>query len=333
MNDLSKQKMKNVKVYPFGSTNLKTLNSKMRISKTQSLQREPQDKVFIFDIDETIGSFSDFIPLWNMIKLKMKMKTQLDPSIFNKLMDLYPEFLRKDILTIMKFILQQKIKRKCTKIYIYTNNIFSPEFPDYIQSYIDYCLNTTGFIDDIIYAYNVSGFVIDSRRTTNEKTLADFWRCSGLDKNTQICYLDDQYYPKMIDTPVFYIHPKPYISYLKRNVIQSRFFKSSIYRDLFGNSRIPSSFNEHPFNHILRSHTKTYKRENNKKTRSLTRGGSKNKTRRVKTGGILSKLISPNPIIKERASLSPISLESIHTKKETLVSKNILYYVKLFFRL
>jgi len=337
MNDLSKQKMKNVKVYPFGSHNLKTFNYKTIESKRQSLQTEPHDKVFIFDIDETIGFFSDFIPLWNMIKIKMKKKTQLDSSIFNELMDLYPEFLRKDILTIMTFLLEKKRNGQCKKIYIYTNNIFSPEFPDYIQSYIDYRLNTKGFIDDIIYAYNVSGFVIDSRRTTNEKTLTDFWKCSGLAKNTQICYLDDQYYPRMIDTPVFYIHPKPYVSYLKRDIVQSRFSKSSIYRQLFGNSVIVSSFNDHPFNRVLRSHTKTRKSENKKKTHHSNQGGSKsvskNKTQRIKTQKILPHVISPNPFVKEQSSFSTPPIKSIYTKKDTLVSENILYYIKLFFRL
>lgn len=327
MNDLLKHEIKNVNIYPFG---LNTLNSNIIESKKHSLQKKHSNKVFIFDIDETIGSFSDFIPLWNMIKIKMKKNKNIEPHIFNELMDLYPEFLRKDILTIMKFLNTQKINGQCKKIYIYTNNIFSPEFPNYIQSYIDYRLNTKGFIDDIIYAYNVSGFVIDSRRTTNEKTLADFWKCSGLDKNTQICYLDDQYYPKMIGSSVFYIHPKPYVSYLKRSIIQSRFVKSSIYKQIFGNIKIPHSFDEHPFESVLRSHTKHRKR---KKTHSLKHGGLNNKTQRVNNKKILSYLISPNPFIKKQFSLLSSPVKHIHTKKDTIVSENILYFVKLFFRL
>ena len=70
-----------------------------------------------FDLDETLGSFSDFYSIW--ARLEDDTKTQ---SNFNEIMDMYPEFLRVGILSILKYIKSKQDAGVCLPIYIYTNN-------------------------------------------------------------------------------------------------------------------------------------------------------------------------------------------------------------------
>ena len=88
------------------------------------------NKVVVFDLDETLGSFGDLYILWSGI-------TQLHPQFtqFEQLMDLYPEFLRYGILTILEFLYEKKKTKECSKIFIYTNNRCSKEWVQNICSY------------------------------------------------------------------------------------------------------------------------------------------------------------------------------------------------------
>ena len=63
-------------------------------------------KVIAFDLDETLGSFIDLDILWRTLKgLEKQYDIEVD---FNKLLDLYPEFLRYGILSILEFLYQKK---------------------------------------------------------------------------------------------------------------------------------------------------------------------------------------------------------------------------------
>ena len=74
--------------------------------------------VIAFDLDETLGSFTDLEILWKTILSFQKNK----PIDFNKLLDLYPEFLRYGILLILEFIYNKKKKGLCDRVYIYTTD-------------------------------------------------------------------------------------------------------------------------------------------------------------------------------------------------------------------
>ena len=69
-------------------------------------------KIVVFDLDETLGYFSDLVSLWYIIALK---KTQQN---FNALLDQYPEFLRYGILTILEYLYHKKHAGKCYKLYL-----------------------------------------------------------------------------------------------------------------------------------------------------------------------------------------------------------------------
>ena len=55
--------------------------------------------VIVFDLDETLGSYCDLNIIWEYFKYNIK---------FNSLLDLFPEFSRCGIFSILHFIYQKK---------------------------------------------------------------------------------------------------------------------------------------------------------------------------------------------------------------------------------
>ena len=195
--------------------------SKIKLPTYNNLER-----VIVFDLDETIGSFHHLIILWNSI---LQEKGQ---NMFNEILDLYPEFLRYGILQILRYIIKKKKKGECNKLYMYTNNIYSPEFPNMISKYLQYKLNCEmELFDKIILAFKVNNKVIEPLRTTYNKTYNDLIKCTLLPDKTEICFIDDNYYEKMNNEKVYYIQPKPYYHTLSIDEILDRFLKSNIVRD------------------------------------------------------------------------------------------------------
>jgi len=177
-------------------------------------------KVLVFDLDETIGSFHEAAILWEIIESELQMD-------FNRLMDLYPEFLRYGILQIIEFILNKKKLGKCDKLYLYTNNINSPVFPNLISEYLKYKLKSENNVfDKTINAFKVNNKIIEHNRTTHKKTYNDFINCTILPENVKICFIDDKYYSKMENEKIYYIQPYPYYHNLTNKEIISRFSNS-----------------------------------------------------------------------------------------------------------
>jgi hypothetical protein len=216
---------KNIKVYknkyrlkPY----IKLPKSKIKIPKYKKLE-----KVLVFDLDETIGSFHDLILLWNYIK------GEKDQKLFNTILDVYPEFLRYGILQILRYINNKKTTGKCSKLYMYTNNMYSPEIPNMISIYLQNKLNCeAALFDKLILAFKVNNNIIEPMRTTNNKTYNDLIRCTLIPENTEICFIDDNYYEKMNNEKVYYIQPSPYYHSLTVDEIIERFLKLN----LIGNS-------------------------------------------------------------------------------------------------
>jgi hypothetical protein len=241
-----------------------------------------KEKVIVFDLDETLGYFSDLVSLWYIIALK---KTQQN---FNALLDQYPEFLRYGILTILEYLYHKKHAGQCYKIYLYTNNQYSPEIPRYIAKYFDYKLgifrdmndlSKTHLFDQVICAFKVGNRIVEPCRSTNKKTHSDFIRCTLLPKNTEICFVDDVYHHRMHHHKIYYIQPAEYYHNLTKNEIINRAceFMPDVYkRDylqyvLFNNyhTRSNNAMNIHvskkimyyikEFFHLSSIHTKTRK--------------------------------------------------------------------------
>jgi hypothetical protein len=218
------------------------------------IYKKKPPNVIAFDLDETLGSFSDLETLWSAIQ-SFYPNNQINID-FNHLLDLYPEFLRYGILQILEYLYQKKKKGICDKVYIYTNNQCSPEWCKMIAKYFDYKLEITTsdvktkllvrsdseysinteniiktdtiFFDKIICAFKVNNKIIEMGRTTHNKTYNDFIKCTILSKKTILCFVDNTYFNEMNNDNVYYIQPKSYIHHLSTETILDRFLGSDL---------------------------------------------------------------------------------------------------------
>ena len=111
-------------------------------------------KIVVFDLDETLGYFTEFGIFWDSLAyyLKCKDKYTLTQDDFNDILDLYPEFLRPNIVNILTYLKEQKKTNCCHKMMIYTNNNGPPEWAHHIISYFEKKINYK-LIDQIIAAF------------------------------------------------------------------------------------------------------------------------------------------------------------------------------------
>lgn len=201
-------------------------------------------KIVVFDLDETLGYFSEFGMVWDAVT----MYVNESQTLFNELLDLFPEFLRPNILQILNYLKHKKIKSKCNKLILYTNNQGPSEWAKSIIQYFESKLEYKLF-DQIIGAYRIGGRQIEMERTTHSKTHGDLTKCAKLPANAHICFLDDLYHPEMKNDNVYYINIKAYkhdlnysematrvINYLKNvqtnNVFDENEFKEQFTRTL-----------------------------------------------------------------------------------------------------
>jgi hypothetical protein len=187
-------------------------------------------KIVVFDFDETLGYFvqlSIFLDCINKyLKSELKLP-ELTQDQFNNLLDLYPEFLRPNIIAILNYLKYKKESKCCNKLMIYTNNQGPKKWASLIISYFETKLKHKLF-DQVISAFKINGKQIEICRTSHEKSHKDFIRCTKLPNTAEICFLDDNYYPQMSHKNVYYINIKPYIHDLPFQELLDRFTKSNI---------------------------------------------------------------------------------------------------------
>jgi hypothetical protein len=197
-------------------------------------------KIIAFDLDETLGSFADLNILWCGLQ-KITKKSVSEQNNFNKIFDLYPEFIRYGILNILEYLYMKKKLGDCDKIYIYTNNNCHPPWVSLITNYFNYKLNITEDIfDKSICAFKINNKVLELSRTTQEKTYNDFIKCTLLPKTTEICFVDNSYYKNMENEKVYYIQPLEYYHNVTIKSIIERFIYSAIsnqYNDFFDSKK------------------------------------------------------------------------------------------------
>jgi hypothetical protein len=202
---------------------------------------QTSNRIIVFDMDETLGYFVELGMFWDALKnfyVKRKMsphETSEEKSIqikditstlhFCKVLDLFPEFIRPDMIKILEYIISKKNNNHCDKLMIYTNNQGPKSWANLISSYFDYSIENAVF-DKVIGAFKVKGKHIELDRTTHDKTVDDLTRCAKIHKTTNICFLDDQYHPKMKNDNVYYINVKPYIYNLKYDEMAERYYNT-----------------------------------------------------------------------------------------------------------
>ncbi len=113
---------------------------------------------------------------------------------------------------------------------IYTNNQGPEEWGNYIMNYFNDKLQFKMF-DQLIAAFKVKGKRVELCRTTHKKTHSDLIKCTKIPEYTQICFLDDVFYPDMKNENIYYINVKPYIYDLEFDTMIKRCLNSNIFDD------------------------------------------------------------------------------------------------------
>lgn len=183
-------------------------------------------KIVVFDFDETLGHFSELGYFCE--GLERYFKTMLYEKDMYIMLEAYPEFLRPNILAILNYLKIQKKTGNCDKIMIYTNNQAPKYWVETIIKYFETKLNSNNLFDRIISAFKIGNERIELGRTSHDKTINDFYNCTKLPKNSEICFIDDQYHPEMTGDNVYYIYVKPYKYTLYSDEMVDRFLNSRL---------------------------------------------------------------------------------------------------------
>ncbi len=197
-------------------------------------------KIVVFDLDETLGYFTQFGIFIDCLKRYidvLNVNHIINQDDFNELLNLYPEYLRPNIINILNYIKTQKIKKICNKVMIYTNNQGNKGWVENIISFFENKINYK-LIDQIIHAFKIDGKKIELCRTSYNKTYKDLIKCTKLPLNSEICFLDDNYFPGMFHENVYYINIKSYYYYLDFKYMCNKFLKSEICNKIFKNKEL-----------------------------------------------------------------------------------------------
>jgi hypothetical protein len=189
-----------------------------------------ENKIVVFDVDETLGYFTQLGIFYDSLNayysnIQIHFNIQEEQHLFNTLLDLYPEFLRVNIIPILNYLKHKKENKMCKHIMIYTNNNARKEWLNHIINYFHDKIKYNLF-DKIIRAFKVHGKIIELCRTSNNKQINDLFNCTKIPSNSEICFIDDVYYSNMVEENVYYIKLKPYINCLTFKTMIDRFIVS-----------------------------------------------------------------------------------------------------------
>ena len=134
-------------------------------------------KAIVFDVDETLGSFTQLFIVWKILN-KYLQKNNLLPNLihtqllFDFLLDIFPLYLRPKILNVFQYLAEQKQQGNIQKVILFTNNQISKEWIQWIAKYIENKVRMKIF-DKIIYAYKIKNHFVESERSSHEKLYKD----------------------------------------------------------------------------------------------------------------------------------------------------------------
>jgi len=289
------------------------------MTSSSTHQQKKRPKVVVFDVDETLGNFSQFSIFCHVVEDYFN-KPDITYHHFNDLVDLYPEIIRPSMLRILEYIRKKKNAGVCSKVMIYTNNMGPDKWVGHIRQYFEYKLRATvappATSDELaivppLFGHTIGGFKSQHvsspndafpQRSTKEKTVRDFIRCSRMPDDIEICFLDDIYHPKMTDERVYYIKLQAYHIHIPFHIFVTRFLNSRLYRDVYDGYKVPS----------------------------ITPGLSSSAKKQVLS-------IELNDLFVKYANMSEYDVKSQQRKMnpreiDEIISKYILYHLQQFFR-
>lgn len=193
-------------------------------------------KYAVFDVDETLGYFSQFGAFVDALNNYYSDFSRVVFDNFNELLDLYPEFIRPNMIEILKYVSEKRREGACKGIIIYTNNQGPRVWVANISKYFDYKVGTKVF-DQIIAAFKVNGKIVQEGRTTQNKTYEDLVRVANIPKTSEICFVDDLNHPGMRHPNVLYINVKPYVETLPTSTLIKRYLDSNLGKNILPQNR------------------------------------------------------------------------------------------------
>jgi hypothetical protein len=209
--------------------------------------------VIVFDLDETIGYFTEFSIFWYIVQNYYSLypcqnkqnisdgsnrNGNLHKQIcFNNALELYPELFRPLMIDIFNSLVRKQ-NSYYFDMMVYTNNNGDKEWVQMIVNYLEFKIKdmlkvNKRLFKKIIYAFKINGKRVEPSRTTHDKTYNDFLKTTAIPKETQICFVDDTYYPDMDTENVFYVNIDPYVYHLPAKTYVQRFIKSPLYKNHF----------------------------------------------------------------------------------------------------
>lgn len=178
--------------------------------------------VFVWDVDETLGSFGTLDYLVQMLEHKFK-RTFTKEELY-LLLDLFPEILRPNIVKYLKQLRFRMNKRK-QKMIIYTNNVGPNSWVDMIKGYLEFKAKRQLF-DKIIRAYKIDDIQVEQNRTDYSKNIDDLKRCLNVNNIKNVCFIDDQHHDLFNSENVDGLHIPPYFIQYDPYVIITRILNS-----------------------------------------------------------------------------------------------------------
>ena len=207
-----------IPVLIFSKNILSYVNTQLSNMKAVQMKKTKPLKIVVFDLDETIGYFTEISIFWDALE-HFYGHNLLNDKFF-EMLNVFPEFFRPDILKILDILHK---KKSCYKMYIYTNNQGPKSWVNMLSEYMDLKLGYKIF-DYIIAAYKIRGKQIEPKRTSHEKSVTDLISCTDIPANTEICFIDDLYHPLMDKDNVYYINIKPYRISIPFDEMASRYY-------------------------------------------------------------------------------------------------------------
>ena len=183
------------------------------------------NNMFVWDADETLGSFGSLDEINIMMEKYLNMKVELTQKEIFILLDIFPEILRPNIIKVLSGLKRQKNK-KGTKIIIYTNNNGPNKWIDTMKTYIENKAGK-GLFDKVIRAYKINGKQIEQNRTTDAKTYDDLKKCMGVEEIRNVCFIDDQAHDLFYDDHVDGLHIPPYFKTFTKEEVSERLLTSN----------------------------------------------------------------------------------------------------------
>jgi hypothetical protein len=210
---------------------------KIKLNKKNKNKMNKKGKYIVFDVDETLGYFSQLGSFIDALSFYNKDFSGSAYERFNEILDLFPEFVRPKMIEMLKYIHEQKVSGTCSGLFIYTNNQGPRSWVQHIAKYFDYKVGNVErndrndgatLFDKIIAAYIINGKVVEPGRTSQNKTYDDLLRITGISNQAEVCFVDDLNHPDMRHENVLYLNVKPYVKTLSTDEMIRRYLKSPL---------------------------------------------------------------------------------------------------------